>query len=198
MNDSPNGLSVLLIIAGCAYGCSFCFNKKLWNQKNTDFFVYKEIIDKHDLIQNFVLGGGDILLHKNREIVKNICNYLYQKNRNISLQVSVQSLRKGMSFLNSLNVNSIQLNLNNATIDDLKYYGDLIYLCGAKKIDLINRLVYLENEDEIEIPFSVSIDELQIDYNSDESITYNKAKDYAKKMRIPVLISKVNGRENVL
>ena len=191
MNDHPDGISLLLIINGCNQGCKYCFNKILWNKNNSDFKIYKTFIDKHNMINNTVLGGGDICKDENQKLTKQLCNYLKTNNKNVSLQVSILSLEKSIDFLLSLDFDSIQVSLNGLSDENMSSFRRLVYMSRGK-FDVFTRVVYLENEKEMP-DTDIIIDDLQVDYFNDN--LYNDAKNYAKKHNIRYLISKQKGRE---
>lgn len=190
-NDYSGGISIFLIIPYCSTGCSYCFNKSIWNINAPDFMVYEEIINKHKRkIKHFVLGGGNICEPKNQKLVKKICDYLHGNNLSIHLQINAQNLKYSMSFLKSIPFDSVRLSLNNLCEKDIKYVDELYSVCD----DITTCLVFTTSDD-IGVPKGVKVDELVVDAEMPE--LYNQARQYAREEEIPILVSSQYGKEDL-
>jgi len=190
LNNHPDGLCILLILFGCSEGCSYCFNKESWKEYSPPFEIYKEIIDKSPIIDNFVLGGNNILDDKNKTLTKLLCTYLKEKNKNVSLQINIKSLRNNINFLQELPFNHIRLSINGAWYSDIP----IIEKLSNMPIKMTNILVY-DDEGRIVIPENINIDEIIVNY--DKPYLYDVAKKFAEIHKVEYLISKEFGKEQV-
>lgn len=189
-NDYRGGISVLLVIPGCSLGCKYCFNKNIWNVETPNFIVYKEIIDKYKKkIKHFVLSGGNICEENNQKVVKEVCDYLYENNLGIHLQINAKMLKDSMSFLEDIPFDSARLSLNEIDDENIQYIDRLMYMCE----DITTCFVYLKDGENLSN--DVKVDELVVDYNHPE--LYKEARDYARQKEIPILISSQYGKEIV-